>query len=40
MTAYLTDNTDPDDLERGFQKGVYTAAKLYPANATTNQPPV
>jgi dihydroorotase len=36
MTAYLTDNSDPDDLERGFQEGVYTAAKLYPANATTN----
>ena len=36
MTAYLTDTTDPDDLERGFQEGIYTAAKLYPANATTN----
>ena len=36
MTAYLTDNTDPDELERGFAAGVYTAAKLYPANATTN----
>ena len=36
MTAYLTDNSNPDDLERGFQEGVYTAAKLYPANATTN----
>jgi dihydroorotase len=36
MTAYLTDNSDPGDLERGFQEGVYTAAKLYPANATTN----
>src|SRR6185312_11623702 len=36
MTAYLTDFTDPDDLARGFQAGVFTAAKLYPANATTN----
>ena len=36
MTAYLTESTDPDDLEQGFQEGVFTAAKLYPANATTN----
>jgi dihydroorotase len=36
MTAYLTDFTDPDDLARGFEAGVFTAAKLYPANATTN----
>ena len=36
MTAYLTDSTDPADLERGFRRGVFTAAKLYPANATTN----
>ena len=36
MTCYLTDATDPDDLRRGFGEGVYTAAKLYPANATTN----
>lgn len=36
MTAYLTDATDPDDLERGFAEGVFTAAKLYPAHATTN----
>jgi dihydroorotase len=36
MTAYLTDGTDPDDLARGFHEGVFTAAKLYPANATTN----
>jgi dihydroorotase len=36
MTAYLTDGTDPDDLARGFKEGVFTAAKLYPANATTN----
>ena len=36
MTAYLTDGTDPHDLERGFRDGVFTAAKLYPAHATTN----
>ena len=36
MTAYLTDDTDPDDLARGFADGVLTAAKLYPAGATTN----
>ncbi|WP_029010545.1 dihydroorotase [Azospirillum halopraeferens] len=36
MTAYLTDTTDPDDLEQGARDGVFTAAKLYPANATTN----
>jgi dihydroorotase len=36
MTAYLTEGTDPDDLERGFAEGVFTAVKLYPAHATTN----
>jgi len=36
MTVYLTDNTDPDDLERGVRAGVIKAAKLYPAGATTN----
>ena len=36
MTCYLTDSTDPDDLRRGFAEGIYTAAKLYPAHATTN----
>ena len=36
MTAYLTDDTDPDDLAQGFESGVLTAAKLYPAGATTN----
>jgi dihydroorotase len=35
MTAYLTDGTDPDEIARGFREGVFTAAKLYPANATT-----
>lgn len=36
MTCYLTDNTDADDLARGAAQGVFTAAKLYPAGATTN----
>lgn len=36
MTCYLTDAADPDELERGFNQGVFAAAKLYPANATTN----
>ena len=36
MTAYLTDDIPADELERGFRDGVFTAAKLYPANATTN----
>ncbi len=36
MTAYLTDTISPDELERGHKEGVFTAAKLYPANATTN----
>ena len=36
MTAYLTDDTDPTELVRGHAEGVFTAAKLYPANATTN----
>ena len=36
MTVYLTDDTDPDDLARGFAERVLAAAKLYPANATTN----
>lgn len=36
MTAYLTDDSDADDLAAGHGYGVLTAAKLYPANATTN----
>ncbi len=36
MTCYLTDTLDASELERGFNEGVFTAAKLYPANATTN----
>jgi len=36
MTCYLTDDTDPDEVETGFREKVFTAVKLYPANATTN----
>jgi dihydroorotase len=36
MTCYLTDETDPGEVERGFAEGVFTACKLYPAHATTN----
>jgi dihydroorotase len=36
MTCYLTDASDPDEIERGAAEGVFTAAKLYPAHATTN----
>lgn len=36
MTCYLTDASDPDEIARGFEQGVFAAAKLYPANATTN----
>lgn len=36
MTLYLTDASDADDLARGHAEGVVTAAKLYPAHATTN----
>lgn len=36
MTCYLTEDTDPDEIARGHAEGVFTAAKLYPAHATTN----
>jgi dihydroorotase len=36
MTAYLSDHSDPDEIERGHRAGVFTAAKLYPAHATTH----
>ena len=36
MTCYLTDESSPDEIQRGFEEGVWTAAKLYPAGATTN----
>jgi len=36
MTCYLTDRVNPGELERGHSDGVWIAAKLYPAGATTN----
>jgi dihydroorotase len=36
MTCYLTDATDPQEIAAGYEEGVFTAAKLYPARATTN----
>jgi len=36
MTCYLTDRTSPDEIDRGHREGVWVAAKLYPAGATTN----
>lgn len=36
MTCYLTNESDPEEIERGFTEGVFTACKLYPAHATTN----
>ena len=36
MTLYLTEETDPDDVEKAYASGIATAVKLYPAGATTN----
>jgi dihydroorotase len=36
MTCYLTDGAEPAEIARGYQEGVFAAAKLYPAHATTN----
>jgi dihydroorotase len=36
MTCYLTDATDPREVARGWEEGIFTAVKLYPARATTN----
>jgi dihydroorotase len=36
MTAYLSDATHADDIAKGHSRGILTAAKLYPAHATTN----
>ena len=36
MTCYLTDDISPDEVARGYEEGVWIAAKLYPAGATTN----
>tara|TARA_R110001599_G_scaffold91484_4_gene240414 strand:+ start:859 stop:1893 length:1035 start_codon:yes stop_codon:yes gene_type:complete len=35
MTLYLTNNTSPKDIQEAVKQGI-TAAKLYPAGATTN----
>jgi dihydroorotase len=35
IVAYLIDRTDPGEMARGHAQGVFTAAKLYPAHATT-----
>ena len=35
MTAYLTDDADAGEIARGHNEGVFTAAKFYPAHATT-----
>jgi dihydroorotase len=36
MTLYLTEATDPDDVEQAATTGLVAAVKLYPAGATTN----
>ena len=36
MTLYLTETTDPADVEAGVKAGLIKALKLYPAGATTN----
>lgn len=35
MVAYLTDHSNGADLAEGHAAGIFTAAKLYPAHATT-----
>ncbi len=36
MTCYLTDHAEAVEIARGFEAGIWTACKLYPAHATTN----
>ena len=36
MTCYLTDDADAAEIARGYERRVFAACKLYPANATTN----
>ena len=36
MTLYLTEDSDPADLEAAAKSGLVKAVKLYPAGATTN----
>jgi len=35
-TCYLTDMSEPAEIKQGWEQGVFSAAKLYPAHATTN----
>ena len=36
MTLYLTDRTDPDEIDRAVASGAIIGCKLYPAGATTH----
>ena len=36
MTIYLTDNISLNEIEKGYINNIFFAAKLYPANTTTN----
>ena len=36
MTAYITESLNINELKKGFKEGIFTAAKLYPFNSTTN----
>ena len=36
MALYLTETSDPDDIEAGAKSGLISGVKLYPAGATTN----
>ena len=36
MTLYLTEDSDPDEVEAAAKSGSVSAVKLYPAGATTN----
>ena len=36
MTIYLTDSTSKEEIVEGYKNKIFFAAKLYPANSTTN----
>ncbi len=36
MTLYLTEQSDPMEIKRGFAEGLVTAVKIYPQGATTH----
>ncbi|MXP51008.1 dihydroorotase [Pantoea sp. SoEX] len=36
MTCYLTEYSNPNEIEEGFNSGIFTAVKIYPAFSTTN----